>query len=332
MTGVVANDAIEDVIIIGGGAAGLTAALYAARRGLRTLVLTQDIGGQASTTSEIENYPGVDRIDGLELMERFRRQAERFGAVVKLEEVRRIERPDDMFLVHSSAGRYRSRSVILGFGLTHTHLNVPGEQALIGKGVVFCATCDAPLYRGQAVAVIGGGNSALDAALLTAKLCRQVDLLTKNDELRGEQILIDRVLAAGNVRVHYGATTTEVLGRERVTGLRFRDAGGRDHELSVGGVFVEIGFTVNPALVRDLIELDGRNQIITTKDNGTSVPGLFAAGDVTTISEKQVVVSAGEGAKAALAAYRYLQTLGVVKRGAPIDWGTAAPAHHGLKE
>lgn len=310
-----------DVIIVGAGASGLTAALYAARRGLTTLVVSQDIGGQAATTSEIENYPGVDLVDGMELMEKFRAQAERFGAMIRLEEVTAVEKQGDDFAVTTTNGRYEGRSVILAFGLTHRHLGVPGEEALIGKGIVFCATCDAPLFVGKKIAVVGGGNSAMDAALLAVKNSPEVHLLTKNDELRGEQVLIDRIAGTPRVTVHYGTEVTRVIGNDRVTGIGYTTKGSAEELLSVEGVFVEIGFVVNASFVAGLTELDGKKQVVVSKDNGTSIPGLFASGDVTTIGFKQIVISAGEGARAALMAYRYLQARGVAAKGGPTDWG-----------
>ncbi len=317
-----------DVIIVGGGAAGLTAAIYAARRALKTLVVSQDIGGQAATTADIENYPGFEMIDGLELTTKFQKQAERFGAEVKLEEVRKIERAGDDFMVESTAGRYQGHSLILAFGLTHKHLGVPGEEPLIGKGVVYCATCDAPLFKGQRVAVVGGGNSAMDASLLMSKLSPEVHLLSKNDELRGERVLIDRLRQTRNITVHFQTQVKRVLGTDRVAGIVFTDADSREQTLEAEGIFVEIGFTVNSRLIEGLLELDSRKQIIVTRDNGTSIPGLFAAGDVTTIEQKQVVISAGEGAKAALSAYQYLQARGFAKKGVRIDWGVKTPTHH----
>ncbi len=318
---------MEDVIVIGGGAAGLTAALYAARRALRVLVVSQDVGGQASMTADIENYPGFDHVDGLELMERFRRQAERFGAKVRIEEARSVARRGDDFIVTTSVGRYETHAIILAFGLTHKHLGIPGEEALVGRGVSYCATCDAPLFRQRRVAVVGGGNSALDAALLLRKLDAEVHLLTKNDELRGERVLINRVQADRGIDVRYGVHPTAVHGTDRVTGLSLARADGVTERLDVDGIFVEIGFTVNSKLIEGLVDLDDRKQVVIDDTNGTSVPGLFAAGDVTTIGEKQVVISAGEGAKAGLAAHRYLQARGLKPRGVPTDWGMKTPLH-----
>ncbi len=312
-----------DVIVVGAGSSGLTAALYAARRGLRTLVVSQDIGGQAATASIVENYPGVDPINGRELMEKFRKQAVSCGAEVRMTEVTKVERTGDDFRVTTTAGTFHAHGTILTHGLTRRHMDIPGEEELIGKGVMYCTTCDAPQYVGKKVAVVGGGNSAMDAALLLAASSPEVHLFTENSELRGEKVLVDRIGRAPRIAAHYNAHVREVRGRDRVTGLVV-EANDGTTAYGVEGVFVEIGFTVKSTLVRDLIETDARKQIIITHDNATSVPGLFAAGDVTSIEEKQIVISAGEGARAALTAFRYLQGRGIVKRAGPIDWGATA--------
>ncbi len=319
----------HDVIIIGGGPAGLTAALYAARRGLTTLVVSQDIGGQAATTGDIENYPGIDHSDGFALMFAFKAQAEKYGAKIQLEEAQGIEQQAGGFRVTTSHGVYDSRALIMASGLTHKHLNVPGEHELIGKGVSYCATCDAPLFKGKNVVVVGGGNSAMDAALVLAKFCPQVTILTVNGEFRGERVLIERMQATANIAMVTKAITKEVHGDgQQVIGLSY-EHDGQTVKLSVEGVFVEVGYTVNPKLIEHLAPLDQRNQIIIDPiTNGTSVPGLFAAGDVTSIIHKQVVISAGEGAKAALGVDQYLQSLGHKPRSGMTDWGTSTPLHH----
>ena len=318
-----------DVIIVGGGAAGLTAALFASRRALKTLVLSQDIGGQASTTASIENYPGIDFTDGLELMNKFRSQAEKHGATVILSEVQLIENtPDGRFTVGTSGQTYESDAVILAYGLTHRHLGVPGEEALIGKGVTYCATCDAPLYKSKKVVVVGGGNSAMDAALLLSKLASEVSIIATKEEFRGEHVLIERLLATPNIKPYMNGVVTEIRGQDKVTGVSFT-SNEQPFSVDVDGVFVEIGFTVNPALVRGIVELDQKNQVIVNPtDNSTSVPGVFAAGDVTSVNQKQIIISAGEGAKAALGVYQYLQSLGKAKRAGLVDWGVKTPMHH----
>lgn len=313
-----------DVIIVGAGAAGLTAAMYTTRQNLRTLVLSQDIGGQASTTARIENYPGVDPIDGLELMMKFRRQAETSGATVVLDEVTGVLPDGDAFTVNARSKSYHGKAIIFAHGLTHKHLNVPGEEALIGKGVSYCASCDAPLFKGKKVAVVGGGNAAMDAALMLANICPQVTVLTVNPELRGEGVLINRVAAAANITVATSVKVLSVRGEDHVEELAY-EHNGQAQAVQVDGVFVEIGYTVNPALMKDIVALDQRNQIVINhEDNGTNIPGIFAAGDVTTIRNKQIVISAGEGAKAALGVTAYLQRRGDTPV-APIDWGRSVP-------
>lgn len=321
-------EAHADVIIVGAGAAGLSAALYAARRGLTTLVLSQDIGGQAATTANVENYPGIDQTDGLELMMTFKAQAEKYGARVTLEEVQAINKIETGFSVTTTARTYEATALILAQGLTHKHLNIPGEDKFNGRGVSYCATCDAPLFKGQAIAVIGGGNAAMDATLLLAKFCPQVTIATVNAEFRGERVLIERMNASPTIQQITKATIKEILGDQTLSGVVIEVAG-QSQTIPVGGVFVEIGYTINPKLVVNLASLDERNQIVVNPyTNGTDVPGLFAAGDVTTIRQKQIVISAGEGARAALSVDQYLQSLGHKPKTGKVDWGVRAPFHH----
>ncbi|MFH0804897.1 MAG: FAD-dependent oxidoreductase [Patescibacteria group bacterium] len=309
---------VYDLIIVGGAAAGMTAAIYATRRALKTVVLTQDIGGQAATTPDIENYPGFSRVDGLELMQKFQQQAVSSGAEFAYGEVTSISRQGDTFAVRQGDQEYRGRAVILAYGLTHRHIGAPGEDTFTGKGVSYCATCDAPLYRGKDVAVVGGGNSALDAALLLSKIARRVYLLVRNDRLRGEAVLISRVQDCANVTVLFQTTVKSIDGTTVVERITVADvSAGQDRPIAVSGVFVEIGFQVRSDLVKDLVQLDANSQIVVSPSGETSVPGIFAAGDVTNTPYKQIVISAGEGAKAALQAYQYLNG------GKPggVDWG-----------
>ncbi len=314
--------------MVGAGPAGLTAALYAARRGLSVVVLSQDIGGQASTTAEIENYPGVDPIDGLELMTRFQRQAERAGAQVRIEEVIQIEKDDNGFTVKTHLGDYQSQTVILAYGLTHRHLDIPGEEKFSGRGVSYCATCDAPLFKGKPTVVVGGGNSAMDAALLLSNFSPHVTIITHHSEFHGERVLIDQLAATPNLKIYTNAKALRINGEKSLESIEI-EHGGQPVTIPTAGVFVEIGYTVNPKLVKDITDLDERHQIvIDPQTNGTSVPGLFAAGDVTTIAQKQIVISAGEGAKAALSAHQYLQSLGHVPVAGKVDWGRKTPMRY----
>lgn len=319
---------IYDVIIVGAGAAGLSASIYTSRRAMKTLVISPDIGGQAATTNEIENYPGVGFISGPDLMNKFKEQSEGFGAKFLYAEVISIIKNNDdqnlpIFIVSTNTDSFQCYSVILAFGLSHRHLGVPGEKEFAGKGVSYCATCDAPFFKNKIVAVIGGGNSAVDATLLLAKLCPKVYLVHWKKEFRAEAFLIDQ-LKQSNIEILLEKETEEIKGEQRVTGIVVHDINNKEQkqELKVDGVFVEIGFIANTKWLQDLVEFDERKQIKVTRDCETSQPGVFAAGDVTTISYKQIVISAGEGATAGLKAYAYLQKVRGF-RGVNIDWGLA---------
>lgn len=314
-----------DVIIIGGGASGLTAAIYTSRRAMTTLVVSQDVGGQASTTPDVENYPGFESINGLELMMKFKNQAEKFGAEFVLDEIKKVEKnADGSFTVRTASTSYAAATVILAFGLSHRHLGVPGEDRLTGRGVTYCATCDAPLYKGKTVVVVGGGNSALDATLYLSKIAAKVYLVHRRQEFNGESFLVDQLKEAANVELVLNATVTEIKGDQRVTSVIVADVDDvqKAREIATDGVFIEIGFVVKADFVKGLVEVDARNQIKISPDCETSVPGMFAAGDVTTVTYKQIVVSAGEGCKAALQAYLYLQKK-QGKKGVMIDWASA---------
>ncbi len=319
---------VYDTIIIGAGAAGLTAAIYASRRAMKTLVISQDVGGQAATTDEIENYPGVDFSDGPSMMMKFKDQGEKFGASFIFTEVTKVEKDVDakgtpIFHISTATERFIGHSVILAYGLTHRHLGVPGEKELGGHGVSYCATCDAPLYKGKTVAVVGGGNSAVDAALLLAKICPKVYLVHRRQDFRAEAILVEQ-LKQLQIELVLDSEVKEIKGEGRVVSMVVYDVNdkAKERELTLQGIFVEVGFIVNSKLIEGLVELDQRKQIIISPDAETSQPGIFAAGDITTISYKQIVVSAGWGATAALKAYEYLQKVKGF-RGVSIDWGLA---------
>lgn len=317
-------DNLQDVIIIGGASAGLTAAIYTSRRAMKTLVLTKDIGGQLSTTPDVENYPGYEMIEGWTLSDKMKQQAEKFGAKVKMAEVTLVSQADDHFEVKTHDQTFLSRSVILAFGKTPRNLDVPGEKEFQGKGVSYCATCDIPLYRGKTVAVVGGGNSALDAAIYGADVAGKIYLIHRRDQFRGEQILVDRMKQKTNVEVIYNTIVKEVKGDDRVRTLVVASTEtGEEKELTVDGVFAEIGYIVKAEFIKGLVEMTPKNEIITDNYMMTSVPGIFAAGDVTRSPYKQAVVSAGEGCIAALAAYEYLMKK-EGKRAVMTDWGTAS--------
>jgi len=311
-----------EVIIVGAGAAGLTAAIYTARRAMKTLVVSQDIGGQASTASVVENYPGFEPINGVELMDKFRAQAQKFGAEIVIDEIRKIQpQPDGSFTVSTSNHVHRTETVILAFGLSHRHLEVPGEEKLAGRGVVYCATCDGPLYKGKRVAIVGGGNSALDAGVYMSDIASHVYMIHRRPEFRGEEVLADQLKKKSNVEFILNSQIKEIKGEQRVASIIVKDVNeaAKIREVELDGVFVEIGYVVKADFIKGLVEVDAQNQIKISPDCETSRPGIFAAGDVTTVSYKQIVISAGEGCKAALRAHLYLQK----KRGQHgiiIDW------------
>lgn len=318
---------IYDCVIVGGGAAGMTAALYATRRAMHTLVISQDIGGQAATTNEIENYPGLGMIDGPTLMNNFKDQAQKFGAEFAMAEVVGVEKIMDEsgkpnFHVRTNIATYIGHSLILAYGLTHRHLGVPGEKEFGGKGVSYCATCDAPLFRGKTVAVVGGGNSAVDAALLLAKLCPKVYLIHRSEKFNAEAVLLEQLKQQAHVEMILNSEVQEIKGEKLVKTAVIVDSTdkSKNREINIDGVFIEVGYVVNSKIIEGLVELDERKQIKINLTAETSEPGIFGAGDITNIAHKQIIISAGWGATAALKAYEYLQKVRGF-RGVTIDWG-----------
>lgn len=295
-----------DVIIVGGACAGLSAALYTGRRAMKTLILTKDIGGQAAITTEIENYPGTGTILGPALMNKFREQAEEAGAEIKMTAVTSIKKEGNEFVVSTEVGDFLSAAVILAFGLTHRKLNVPGEKELTGRGVAYCATCDGPLFKNKIVAVVGGGNSALDAADYLADLASKVYMFVRADSFRADETtLIKEVENNPNIEIRYQTEITEIVGDPKLEKVKLNTG----EEVSLDGLFVEIGYTTQTEFVKDLVQIDERGQIVVDAEQKTSTPGIFAAGDVTTAPFKQAVISAGDGAKAALSATRYIKQM-----------------------
>jgi len=301
-----------EMIIIGGGPAGLTAAVYAARKKLNTLLLSKDLGGQPLTTVGIENYMGYQFIEGPELMRKFEEQVRQFPIEVKTGNgAVSISRRDGGFEVRTEKGQaFQGKTAIIATGKRPRPLHVPGEEQFKGRGVTYCAICDGPLFSGMKVAVIGGGNSALEAANDMVKIGEHVYLVSLTP-LTGDQVLIDRVKAAANVTIFTEHETLEVWGDNFVSGIKIKDRkSGEVKSLEVGGVFVEIGLIPNSELAKGLAKLNKLGEIEVNCSCETGIPGLYAAGDVTNVPEKQIVVAAGEGAKAALQAHRYLQRLG----------------------
>jgi alkyl hydroperoxide reductase subunit F len=301
-----------DLMIIGGGPAGMTAAVYAARKKLNALLLSKDVGGQVNWTLGIENYMGYQLIEGPELIKKFEEQVKQFPIDMKIGEgVSGLSRISGGFEAKTDGGEiYQAKVAIVVTGKRPRPLGVPGEEKLRGRGVTYCATCDGPLFADMNVAVIGGGNSALEAVDDVVKVAEHVYLVSLTP-LTGDQVLIDRVKGASNLTMFLEHEVVAITGENLVEGIKIRDMRTKqERELEVGGVFIEIGLMPNSDLVKGVATLNRLGEIEVNCNNETNVPGLFAAGDVTNVPEKQIVVAAGEGAKAALQAHRYLQRLG----------------------
>lgn len=304
-----------DTIVIGGGPAGMTAALYTSRREMKTTLISRDIGGQMINTSEIENYPGFDRISGIELGQKMLAGAQKFGAEIRFNAVNKITKIENGFEVETDAETLKTRSIVLAFGKSPRELNIPGEKEFKGKGVSYCATCDSAFYRGKTVAIAGGGNSAVEAAILTAKFATKVYIVNINESLAAEAVRISILKSLPNIEIINSDPIVEIVGSAKVEKIKLKSG----KELDTDGVIVEIGYIVDHSLIKDLVKCDNINQIIVNEFQETSHAGIFAAGDLTQTKYKQIVIAAGEGAKAALSCYNYLQGL-EGKSGVIGDW------------
>ncbi|MBT4510631.1 MAG: FAD-dependent oxidoreductase [Chloroflexi bacterium] len=300
-----------ELIILGGGPAGMTAAVYAARKQLNALLLSKDPGGQVNWTMGVENYMGYQFIEGAELMEKFEEQVGQFPLETEIgPEANQVRKIDDGFEVETSDGtKYQTKALIVATGKRPRQLNVAGEEKLKGRGVTYCSICDGPMFTGKRVAVIGGGNSALEAVDDMTKIAEHIDLISVTP-LTGDQVLIDKVTSLPNLSVYLEHEVVEIEGDTFVESLTIRDMKSKEtKKLPLAGIFVEIGLLPNSNAVKDLVHLNKVGEIEITCSSETSVPGLYAAGDVTNVPEKQIVIAAGEGAKAALQAHRYLRRL-----------------------
>lgn len=296
-----------DVIIIGAGPAGMTAAVYAARKKMRTLLITEEFGGQPMGTMGVENYMGYQFITGPELMEKFKMQMEQYEVEQQEGRAIRVEQKVDVFNVRmQEAGSYEGKTVIVATGKRPRLLNVPGEKEFNGRGVSYCATCDGPLFSGMDVAVIGGGNSGVQSAIEMSALARRVYIVTR-EHYAADEILVAKMKKIANIKEVPDCHTIEIKGNKLVSALVLKDLQSQKLQtVSVQGIFVEIGLVSNSRLVEGLVELNARKEIIVDCQCRTNIPGLLAAGDVTIVPEKQIVIAAGEGAKATLEAYKYL--------------------------
>ncbi len=299
-----------DVIVVGGGPAGVSAGIYSSRKQLKTLVISDSFGGQSAVSAGVENWIGEISIPGWELGQKFEKHLRaQEGIEIRTERMTGMTEVSGGYEIVTEAGTYGTKAVIIALGGRHRHLDVPGEEKFKGKGVVYCSTCDAPFFRGKTVAVVGGGNSGLEAVEDLLPYSDKIFLLTHSDALKGDEVTKNKILQSDKVEVIYSARTTEILGEEKVTGIRYEDTeSGTIKELPVDGVFVEIGMVPNSDTVKDMLELTAYGEVkVDPRTFATSLPGVFAAGDITDMPYRQNNISSGQGVVAALSAYDYIR-------------------------
>ena len=297
-----------DIAIIGGGPAGLAAGLYAARARRRALLIEKGVlGGQISLTELVENYPGIPSINGFDLAQAMHKQAESYGLETEYVEVTGIERRNTKWVIRTTGDEFRAKAVIITAGADYNRLGVPGEERLTGRGVSYCATCDAAFFKGQEVAVVGGGDAAMDEGLFAARFASKVTVIHRRDQLRAGRILQERAFANPAMNFVWNTVVTEVLGDEQVTGARLRNViTGEESTLPVAAVFVFIGQHPNTDFLKGLVPMDAGSHILVDDWMATELPGLYAAGDVRQNSARQVATSVGDAVTAAIAADHYI--------------------------
>lgn len=303
------EDKLYDVIVVGSGPAAVSAAIYAVRKGLSTAMIGVKVGGQVLDTNEIENIIGTPKTTGSKYAETLEEHLKEYEIAFKdghlVKEIK--EDGKDKSIITDDGKIYKSKTVIVATGAKHRNLNIPGEREYAGKGVHFCSTCDGPFYKGLDVAVIGGGNSGVEAALDMSGIATNVTLIEFMPELKADQVLQDKIAERGNITILKNTATKEVRGTEFVEELVVTDRETNEEKiLKIDGMFIEIGLSANSSVVKGLVETNAIGEIVIDANNMTSIKGIFAAGDVTTIRQKQIVIAVGEGAKAALSAFDYL--------------------------
>lgn len=307
------NDTLYDILIIGGGPAGLNAALYSKRKGANVGIITKDVGGQVVDTSVVENYLGYSSISGEGLMKKFVEHVKDLDVpIAEYSTVESLKVSDDLSIkevILSDGSSYRAKSIILATGSKPRKLNVPGEVEFTGKGVAYCAICDGPLFADTEVIVAGGGNSAVEAAIDLAKIASKVTIVHRS-QFRADKILIDQLNKLDNVEIHLNTQIQEVFGEKIMSGVKVLDKSTDEvYTIPANGIFVEIGYLPNNDPFKELIKLNERGEIIVDKYGETNIKGIFAAGDSTDTPYKQIIMSAADGAKCALSANDYLNTL-----------------------
>jgi len=298
-----------DLIIVGSGPAGMTAGIYAVRREMKTLIIGKEVGGQMVWASEIENYPGFEKISSFELINKFKQQTLNFGVEMRDDEVKQIEKTENgNFLLHTNRETFEAKTVIIAMGLSPRRLAVNGEIEFNGRGVSYCANCDGPFFKNKKVAVIGGGNSALDAAEVLSKIASQVYLIHHSASFKAFDTLVAEVGTRQNIEVILNNDVKAIAGDKKVEKIIIVDkATNKEREIELDGVFIEVGRIASTDLVADFVDRNEKHQIIVNSKTETKTPGIYAAGDVTNCEFKQITIAMGQATIAALSAYQYIQ-------------------------
>jgi alkyl hydroperoxide reductase subunit F len=295
-----------DVVIVGAGPAGLTAGVYCARKMLNTIIISENIGGQALESWAIENYMGYRMISGEDLMKKFEEQVRTLKIRLELDKVTAIAKEDNLFTLNTISGTsLKAKSVILTQGNRPKKLGVANEEQYLGRGLSICSTCDGPLYKGKRVAIVGGGNSALQTALEMSDIAQSVSLIVRST-IRADPVYVEKLKERKNITVHTDTHVSSLHGEKFISGITIKDEKGPEQTISLDGVFIEIGWLPNTDMVGNLLKLNEKKEIIVDINTHTSIPGIYAAGDVTSVKSKQIVIACGDGAKAALEAFEYL--------------------------
>jgi len=297
-----------DVVIVGAGPAGLTAGVYCSRKMLNTIIISENIGGQALESWAIENYMGYRMISGEELMKKFEEQVRTLNIRLELDEVTSVSKDDGLFTISTISGNtVKAKAVILTQGNRPKKLGVANEEQYLGRGLSICSTCDGPLYKGKRVAIVGGGNSALQTAIEMSNIAQSVSLIVRHT-LRADPVYIEKLKERNNITVHTGTHVSALQGEKFLSGITIKDEQDKEQTISLDGAFIEIGWLPNTEMVENLLALNEKKEIIVDINGHTSMPGIYAAGDVTSVKSKQIVIACGDGAKAALEAFEYLMT------------------------
>lgn len=301
---------IYDVLIVGSGPAGMTAAIYGKRAGLSVAVLEGNYinGGQILNTYEVDNYPGLPGISGLDLADKFKEHAVSHGAEFVRGKAERVTLEGDIKVIHTRKEEFRCRTLIIAAGAVHRKLDVPGEETLNGMGVSYCATCDGAFFRDKTVAVVGGGDVAVEDAIFLARGCKKVYVIHRRDELRAAKTLQDSLFSTEGVEMYWNGIVTEIHGQGKVEKITVENTKTHERqELDVDGVFIAVGITPDTEFVKDFLKLDGQGYIVAGEDGKTSVPGVFAAGDIRTKQLRQIITAAADGANCITSAEEYLR-------------------------